>query len=161
MPAASDGRAPQAPDPALPALPRTYRPMGPRIVAVLLLVGLGVVCTMAWYSFDADVQALFTTFEKLTMAFIALLILACVHALTRSRVTARETGLVVVNGYRRRELAWAQIVAIRLPRGAPWVRLDLSDGSEISAMGIQGSDGDRARVAVRELRRLAAAHTSH
>jgi hypothetical protein len=151
MPAGSD------PDAGLPSLPRTYRPLGPRIVAVVLVVGLAVVCAMAWIGFDADIKAKFTVFEKLTMAFIALLILACVHALTRSRVRATRDRLIVVNGYRRRELAWAQIVAVRMPPGAPWARLDLTDGSEISAMGIQGSDGARARAAVRDLRTLVAA----
>ena len=151
MPAGSD------PDAGLPSRPRTYRPLGPRIVAVVLVVGLAVVCAMAWIGFDADIKAKFTVFEKLTMAFIALLILACVHALTRSRVRATRDRLIVVNGYRRRELAWAQIVAVRMPPGAPWARLDLTDGSEISAMGIQGSDGARARAAVRDLRTLVAA----
>jgi hypothetical protein len=151
MPAASD------PDAGLPSLPRTYRPLGPRIVAVVLVVGLTVVCAMAWIGFDADIRAKFTVFEKLTMAFIALLILLCVHALTRSRVRATREKLVVVNGYRRRELAWAQVVAVRMPPGAPWASLDLTDGSEISAMGIQGSDGARARAAVRDLRTLVAA----
>jgi hypothetical protein len=150
MPAGSDPAA------GLPSLPHTYRPLGPRIVAVVLVVGLAVVCAMAWIGFDEDVKAKFTVFEKLTMAFIALLILACVHALTRSRVRATRDKLVVVNGYRRRELAWAQVVAVRMPPGAPWARLDLTDGSEISAMGIQGSDGARARAAVRDLRTLVA-----
>jgi hypothetical protein len=150
MPAASDAAG-------LPVLPRTYRPLGPRIVATVLVVGLTVVCAMAWIGFDDATRSKFTTFQKLTLAFFALLILICVHALTRSRVTASTEKLVVVNGYRRRELAWAQVVAVRMPPGAPWVSLDLADGSEIPAMGIQGSDGGRAKAAVRELRRLVAA----
>ena len=150
MPADSD-RA------TLPTLPRTYRPLGPRIVAVVLVIGLVVVCAMAWIGFDDATRARFTVFQKLTMAFFALCILVCVHALTRSRVTASTEKLVVVNGYRRRELAWAQVVAVRMPPGAPWVSLDLADGSEIPAMGIQGSDGGRAKSAVRDLRRLVAA----
>jgi hypothetical protein len=141
----------------LPALPRTYRPLGPRIVATVLVIGLAVVCAMAWLAFPPETRAAFTGFQKLTMEFLALLVLACVHALTRSRVRATAEKLVVVNGYRRRELAWAQIVAVRMPPGAPWARLDLSDGSEISAMGIQASDGARAKAAVRDLRRLAVA----
>ncbi|MFT4289241.1 PH domain-containing protein [Nocardioides sp.] len=154
MPAGSEP-SPEEPEPPPLPLPRTWRPLGPRIVAAVLVVGLVVVCTMSWLSFDAETQAKFTLFEKLTLAFIALLILVCVHAITRSRVTATRDRLTVVNGYRRRDLAWAQIVAVRLPRGAPWVRLDLSDGSEISAMGIQASDGASARTAVRTLRQLA------
>ena len=39
-----------------------------------------------------------------------------------------------------------------LPPGAPWVTLDLDDGTTVSAMGIQGSDGARAQTALRELR---------
>jgi hypothetical protein len=37
--------------------------------------------------------------------------------------------------------------------------MDLSDGTSISMLGIQGSDGDRAVRAVRELRRLVADNT--
>jgi hypothetical protein len=65
--------------------------------------------------------------------------------------------LVVVNGYVRHEFAWPQIVAARLPPGAPWVTLDLADGETASVLAIQGSDGDRARRAVRELKALVAA----
>ena len=31
---------------------------------------------------------------------------------------------------------------MHLPPGAPWATLDLADGTTISAMAIQGSDGD-------------------
>lgn len=152
MPAASE---PASTPHRLPDLPHTWRPLGPRIVASVLVVGLAVLCTVTWVTMDAEIRAKFTVFEKLTMAAIALGILVCVHALTRSRVTATRDALVVVNGYRRRELEWAEVVAVRMPPGAPWARLDLADGSEISAMGIQGSDGASAKRAVRQLRALA------
>jgi hypothetical protein len=79
------------------------------------------------------------------------------HALIRSRAVAYPDRLVVVNGYRRHEYEWPQIVAAHLPPGAPWVTLDLADGETASVMGIQGSDGDRARAALRELKALVAA----
>jgi hypothetical protein len=60
----------------------------------------------------------------------------------------------VVNGYRRRDFEWAQVLAVSLRRGAPWAGLDLSDGTSVSVMAIQGSDGGRAVAAVRALRRL-------
>jgi hypothetical protein len=41
-----------------------------------------------------------------------------------------------------------------MPPGAPWVTLDLADGTAVPAMGIQASDGGRARLALRELRAL-------
>ena len=72
----------------------------------------------------------------------------------RSRVTATDDTLIVVNGYRRREYAWAQVVSMSLGRGAPWATIDLNDGDTISLLAIQGSDGPRAIAAVRALRAL-------
>ena len=77
----------------------------------------------------------------------------------RSRVTAAVEGLTVVNGYRRRDLEWSQVIAVNLRRGAPWAGIDLSDGTSISAVAIQASDGDRALQAVRELRRIVTEQT--
>jgi hypothetical protein len=148
MPAASEQQ--------LPALPHTWRPLGPLVMGIVLLVGLAVICALTWIGFDEETKAKFTLFEKLTMLAFGLLILVCVHALIRSRVEARRERLVVVNGYRRREFEWAQIIAVNLPPGAPWVTLDLADGTNVPAMGIQGSDGARARTAARQLRLLAA-----
>ena len=91
--------------------------------------------------------------------FIVLLVFGSMYALARSRVVAEVDQLVVVNGYRRRELDWAQVIAARLPPGAPWVTLDLSDGDTVPVMGIQGSDGGRAQRQVRQLRALIDAHS--
>ncbi|MEV7432010.1 PH domain-containing protein [Nocardioides sp. NPDC092400] len=147
MPAGSDAPG--------PGLPRTWRPLGPRIVAIVLGVGLLVILAMAWISFGDEVRSKFTTFQRGTVVFFVLLGGAVLHALTRSRVTADRDGLTVVNGYRSRRYEWAEVVAVNLPAGAPWVTIDLSDGRTVSAMGIQGSDGAKSREAVRELRRLA------
>ena len=149
MPAASD--LPSG-GPAVPRLPHTWRPLGVRVAGVVLGAGLLVVCALAWIGFDKETRARFTPFQRGTLVFVGLLAFALWFALVRSRVVARSDRLVVVNGYRRREFEWAQVIAVHLPPGAPWVTLDLADGTTVSAMGIQGSDGDRARRAVRELR---------
>jgi hypothetical protein len=146
---------PAVSEPVLPDLPHTWRPIGPMVMGIVLLAGLFVISALTWIGFDAETKAKFTLVEKLTLLFFALLILVLVHALVRSRVVARRERLVVVNGYRRREFEWAQIVAVNLPPGAPWVTLDLADGTNVSAMGIQASDGARARTAARQLRLLA------
>jgi hypothetical protein len=137
-------------------LPHTWRPMGSRMVGIVLVVCLYGMCVFTWFAFDDQTRARFTGFEKGTMAFFGILILVLVHALIRSRIEARTDRLVVVNGYKRREFAWEQVVAARMPPGAPWVTLDLADGTAVPAMGIQSSDGGRARVALRELRALVA-----
>lgn len=129
-------------------------------MAGVLLLGLFGVSALAWFSLRADAKGSFSSSEKGTLIFFGLLILVLVHALTRSRVQVRDDGLTIVNGYRRRDFDWAQIIAVHMPRGAPWVTLDLADGSTCPAMGIQASDGARARAAVRQLRALVASHTA-
>lgn len=149
MPAASD-----------PTLPHTWRPLGVRVAGILFGSMLLVVCAFAWLGFDDETRAKFTPFQRGTIVFFALFALALGHALVRSRVVAEAERLVVVNGYRRREFEWPEVLAVHLPPGAPWATLDLADGTSTAAMGIQGSDGDRARTAVRELRRVLASRTT-
>lgn len=137
-------------------LPHTWRPFGARLMGTVAGgMTLALVITV-WIAWGPDVRARFTGFQRGTLVFLILLAGAVWFALMRSRVTATATGITVVNGYRRRELEWAEVVGINLRRGAPWAGLDLSDGTSISAVAIQGSDGQRAVDAVRELRRLLA-----
>ena len=147
MPAASE------PTPR-PELPHTWRPFGVRMAGLLFGTLLLVVCAFAWFGFDAETRARFSIFQRGTLIFLGLLFFSAGHAMARSRVVAERDRLVVVNGYRRRDYEWAEVLAVHLPPGAPWAVLDLADGTSQSAMGIQGSDGARARRAVRELRAL-------
>ena len=145
---------PAASDPATVSLPHTWRPLGVRL-AVLFFGGMLVlVCAFAWFGFDPSVRARFTLFQRSTIVVLGLGYAAVGYALARSRVVAEEAGLVVVNGYRKHVYEWAQVVAIRLPTGAPWATLDLADGTTVSVLAIQQTDGDRARSAVRGLRAL-------
>jgi hypothetical protein len=127
------------------------------VVGIAITVTLGTICITTWLTFDAETRGRFTTFQRGTLVFFGLMFCVLMYALLRSRAVAYPDRLLVVNGYRRREFAWPQVVAARLPPGAPWVTLDLADGETVAVMGIQGSDGDRARVALRELKALIAA----
>lgn len=142
------------------ALPHTWRPFGVRMAGTVLGLGLALVVVVAWLGFDAETQEKFSWLQRGTVIAIALGGAALGNALMRSRVVAEPERLVVVNGYRRREFAYAEVVGVHLPPGAPWVTLDLADGSTVSAMGIQGSDGDRARRSARELRRVVDARSA-
>jgi hypothetical protein len=126
-------------------------------VGITITLVLAAICVTTWLTFDEETRGRFTVFQRGTLVFFGLLFLVLMYALIRSRAVAYPDRLVVVNGYRRHEYAWPQIVAARLPPGAPWVTLDLADGETASVMGIQGSDGDRARAALRELKALVAA----
>src|SRR6478735_1020528 len=154
MPAASEHPAGAPHGPVAPALPHTWRPMGVRFAVVAFSLMLIVVCAAAWFGFDDETRAKFNILQRITLLVMGAGFAAIGWALARARVTAEQASLVVVNGFRTRRLEWEQVLGIHLPAGAPWATLDLADGTTISAMALQGSDGRRARDGVRQLRAL-------
>lgn len=140
-------------------LPHTWRPFGARMMGGMAGFSLLVMTIGVWIAFGEDVRSRFSFLERATLVLFGLMAFAVWFALMRSKVVAAATGVTVVNGYRTRVFAWSQIVAVNLRRGAPWAGIDLSDGTSVSALGIQGSDGERARQAVRDLRRLVEENT--
>jgi len=136
------------------SLPHTWRPFGARVAVIVFGTMLLLICAFAWFGFDPEVRAKFTFFQRSTLVFLGLLASSVGYALARSRVVASESGLFVVNGYKRHEYEWAEVISIHLPPGAPWATIDLADGNTASMLAIQGSDGNRARDAVRTLRSL-------
>ncbi|QIK76400.1 PH domain-containing protein [Nocardioides piscis] len=135
-------------------LPHTWRPLGVRVAVVFFGSMLVLVCAFAWLGFDPEIRAKFTVFQRSTLLGLGLLYAAVGHALARSRVEASQQGLHVVNGYKSRDYEWAEVVAIHLTAGSPWATIDLADGTTASILALQGSDGERARLAVRQLRGL-------
>jgi len=146
-------------DSDLPPLPKRFRPLGVRFAAYLCGGLLVVVALVVWFAFPAETRAKFTAFQIATLLVLAAGAATCGYALTRSRVDAREDGLTVVNGFKRRDLEWTEVLGVSLRPGSPWVVLDLSDGTSIPAMGIQGSDGARATRQVKLLRQLVEVHS--
>jgi hypothetical protein len=139
-----------------PSLPHTWRPLGVRL-AVLFFGGmLVVVCVAGWIAVGSDVRAKVTIYQEATLVLLAGMAVAVAWSLYRCRVTATAGGLEVVNGYRTHHYEWPEVLAVHMPPGAPFATLDLADGTSRLALGIQSSDGDRARQAVRELRVLVA-----
>ena len=159
MPAGSE-RTPGKPAGGPPALPARFRPLGVRIASVAFGVLLFGVATVMWFSFPEHVRDAFTGFQRVTVLAMGAGALVIGHALARCRLDADVDGLTVVNGYRTHHLQWAQVVAVRMLPGNPWVTLDLADGTNLSALGIQGSDGARAQRQVRALRALIDAHAA-
>jgi hypothetical protein len=60
-------------------------------------------------------------------------------------------GLTVRNLVVTRRVAWADVVEVRFPDGAPWVSLDLTDDDELAVMAIQRADGAVGRAEARRL----------
>ena len=138
-------------------LPQTYRPFGPRIAAFAFGAVLAGAFVWLWLSFDQQTRDAVSLLQKATVIGFVLLGLVLLNGLARSRVVATETGLTLVNGYRKRIYVWTDVVALRMPVGAPWPSLDLADDTTVSVMGVHASDGARAKRAVLELKALVAA----
>jgi Bacterial PH domain len=136
-------------------LPRTLRPKWARRViyplAVLILAG-----------FVAGVLTLprgeggYQVADRVAIFAVGLAMVWFLHRLADVRIRCDQRGVTVVNIFRSRRLEWAQILGVRLDPAAPWLTLDLSDGTTLAAMGVQGSDGEHARRDARELSRLVA-----
>ena len=156
MTAQSPPPAGSAPTPVeVPPTPFTVRPFGVRLAVYGLLLGLGVVCAAVAVAFGPEVRAQFTIFQISTLLVLGGLAVASGHALGRSRVEVRDDGVTVVNGYRTHRVAWDDVTAVRMRRGAPWASLERRDGAATPLLGIQNSDGARAETAVRQLRAVA------
>ena len=115
-----------------------------------------VVCVAGWYAVGPDVRARVTVYQQVTVLLLAALGGALAWGLMRCKVTASAAGLEIVNGYRTHAFTWPEVLAVHLPTGAPFAVLDLADGTSRQALAIQSADGDRARIAVRQLRMLLA-----
>ena len=151
---------PPVSEPPLPVdLPHTFRPFGVRMAVFVFGGLLVVVAGVIWFTFPPEIRDKFTTFQRGTIIVLGLGFLALGWGLARCRVEARVEGLRVVNGYRSRRLEWSEVLAVTMKPGSPWAVLDLSDGTTAQALGIQASDGARARRQVLELRRMVEALT--
>jgi len=139
--------------------PRTYRPWGALVVAVVGALSLLATIVVIAVALPPQARASFTVVQHATLGLVLLGALSVLFGIARTRVRADTAGLHVVNGYRRHDLDWAEAVRVSLGRGAPWAVVDTSAGETLQLMAIQRSDGDRAVAAVRELRAVIAAHT--
>ncbi len=144
MPADCDGHI-------LVSLPRSYRPLGTRVVAATAAVGMTVAMVVLWESLPASVRADFTEFQRVTLLVFFAAMLLILFALFRTSARADDSGLRVVNGYRTHRLEWAEIISVSLHPNRPWAMLDLADGGTLAVMAIQSADGARASRSAREL----------
>ncbi|HET7385968.1 MAG TPA: PH domain-containing protein [Nocardioidaceae bacterium] len=147
------------PAPSTIRLPHTFRPLGVRMVAYSVGTMLLLLCLVLWFALPPHIRAEFSLLERAMVIGLGVCFYAAGYALARSRLVARTDGVRVVNGYRVRRYEWNQILAVSLQPGSPWAVLDLSDGTSVPAMGIQGSDGGRASAQVRQFRQLVEART--
>lgn len=139
----------------LPALPVTWRPHRTRTIIYTVAALLAGSMTAIAATLPSDGGMPWPLPDRIAFACIGLAGAFVLLILARPKAVGDENGLKVVNMLRTHRLEWAQIVAVNLRSGDPWVLLDLDDGTTLSVMGIQPADSlNAARTAVAELRAL-------
>ncbi|HEV7626126.1 MAG TPA: PH domain-containing protein [Streptomyces sp.] len=140
----------------LPALPVTFRPTRTRVVLVSVGIALFGVLT-----FVGLILPVTSPGQRVSFIVTGLLFLGVLLLLSRPHVTADTEGVTVVNLTTTRRLEWAEVLGVHLRPGDPWVSLDLADGTNLPAMGIQPGIARQQAVAdARALRALAERHGS-
>jgi hypothetical protein len=149
--------------PPVAAEPFLARPYRLRILVVISVVALIVLSLTFWIAMPAEIRALFTLSQRLTLVAVLFGLMLGTVATATSYVRADAEGLRFRNGLRTHHVPWGRVHKILLRRGDPWAQLLITpeDGSPFEVdldaetrqlMGIQAGDGVRAERAVEELR---------
>ncbi len=139
---------------------KVYRPLGARMVSGVAGSVIVALIAFLWVMLPADVRAEFGWFERGTLLLVFAVIIIVLYGVFRTRVTASERGLSVMNGYHRHDFDWPELVAISLTSHRPWAIVDLSDGSTVAVMALQTSDGPRATRSAREISAMIATRSA-
>ncbi len=140
-----------------PALDDPFRPRFARWVTTALAVAVGVGTALLVVLLSTTGIEGYTVADRAGIALVgAGIVWFCWRQATVAAVPTPD-GLRVRNLATTRTVPWAQIVWVRFGEGRPWVQLDLDDGDTLAVMGVQRSDGERARVEARRLATLVAA----
>lgn len=121
--------------------------MASAVAAAVLVAAMAFL----WVMLPDHVRAEFGIAQRVTLIAFFVAVLTVLYGMFRTSASADEAGLTVANGYRVRRFEWPEIVRVSLTANRPWALLDLADGTAVSVMAIQSSDGDRAKRAAREL----------
>lgn len=128
----------------------------PAVVATLV----SVAAVIAWVALPAAVTHAFSWPQRLTVLACLALVVVTLAAFASSRATATTEGLVLHNVFRVRRVAWSAITGMRYRPDDPWPMLVLGEDEQVGVLGIQTSDGARARIAAAELADVIVAHTA-
>jgi hypothetical protein len=143
---------------APPGLYAPFRPRAARLVAstlgVLVVLGSGALVLLAPSYTGAPLKLV----DRVSIAVVAVGVAWFCYRQASVRAVPDGEGVTVRNLATTRRVEWNQIVSVRFGEGRPWVQLDLDDGTTLAVMGIQRSDGGRARAEARRLATLVAAH---
>ena len=139
------------------------RPHRVRVITIIATLALCLLTAIGWFLLPAEIRALFTLSQRLTLLGVLALLIVGMSALASSYVRADPDGLRIRNGLRVHAVPWGRVHKIILRSGDPWALLLITPGdgrpfeADVDAekrqlMGIQAVDGPLAKAAVNQLR---------
>lgn len=134
-----------------PALDDVFRPRAARLVTGVLAVVVAVATVLLLVLLPGVGLVGYSVADRTGIGLVGFAIVWFCWRQATVSATPTPDGLRVRNLATTRTVAWEQIVWVRFGEGRPWVQLDLDDGDTLAVMGVQRSDGERAR---REAKRL-------
>ncbi|HEX4703665.1 MAG TPA: PH domain-containing protein [Pseudonocardiaceae bacterium] len=126
-------------------------------VAVALVVAFVVVAVLLK---SGSTGVRFGAADQVSLVIIGVALGCAALLFVRPRVIADAEGVEVRNILFGQLVPWSLIHAVSFPDGAPWARLELPHDEYVPVMAIQAADGERAVLAIRELRALHRKHAT-
>ncbi|HEY1573514.1 MAG TPA: PH domain-containing protein [Pseudonocardiaceae bacterium] len=158
MTATPDGTSPvtarrTGTDPAADTL--VVRPHRVRFIVIPVAAALFIVfLVVAFVLKDGATGVRFDTADQFSLAAIGVVLALGTLVFIRPRLVADAEGVQVRNALWGQTVPWSVIRGVSFPDGAPWARLDLPADEYVPVVAIQAADGERAVLAIRELRAL-------
>lgn len=149
----------QGRDGAGDALDAPFRPRAARWVSGVLAVAVAAGTVVLLVALPTAGLTGYSTADRAGFVLVGAGIVWFCWRQATVRAVPTADGLVVRNLATTRTVSWSEIVLVRFGEGRAWVQLDLADGDTLAVMGVQRSDGQRAREQARRLATLVAART--
>jgi hypothetical protein len=98
--------------------------------------------------------------DQIAMVLLGFLLAGGVLLLTRPRLRAGASGVLVRNGFGEKSVPWDLVQGLSFPDGASWARIDLPDDEYIPVLAIQANDREHAVEATLRFRALHAKYAN-
>jgi hypothetical protein len=135
------------------AAPLVVRPYKVRLFVIPIAVAVAIVfIVVAFFLKDGATGVRFGTSDQFSLAGIGIALGLGGLVFVRPKMVADRDGVLVRNALWGQKVPWSVIKAVSFPDGAPWARLELPADEYVPVVAIQAADGERAVVAIRELR---------
>ncbi len=123
-----------------------FRPRRSLLMACVLSAVLGAAAVGGWLVLPANIQALFTMPQLLTLAFFVLVMIALMMGVGLSYLRADAEGLRFRNGLRTHQLEWSQVRGLRFTEHDPWAYVECDNDVQRPMLGIQRTDRELAEA---------------